>query len=456
MTSLVHFTIVLVLLITEGWLLASVILSGQNRLLCIALSLPISALVNVLIVFVCTVFSVPLVLLTMLVAHAVVIAIAAYLWKNLPRHPHPELTDKKERNRSWRNTSVLCACMIIACTGIYSLAHSIVLPTFQYDSATNWTMRSQISFYDHAIAFDTDENRGMAKPQYPVLFHALQLTANLGQRSWNDTMANTILELLSISSFAAVFLLIRRMKNSTQALVTVALIVGIPMVGVHLAQGYGDINLLQYLLLSLTCFAIYADRSKKHMHQSWRWLVLSTIFIVACVWTKPEGWFFGLVPWLMLLANHAWRHAEQRKNAIVVAITAIALWIPWYLLLWAKGLGLTPHSSDTLFAFHPEGVREVLHGLFDRGSFGILWYALPVAMALIVLLGKKKHALIDRSHIPLLFWGSLVFLEVLFIYLFTPNVAFLLNAQSFYRQMMIPGAILVLGCSMCIERKEDH
>ncbi len=343
--------------------------------------------------------------------------------------------------KRWQEKILQTICLLlIAATGIYSFAHAVLLPTFQYDSATNWTMRSEISFYDQAIAFDTNEERGMAKPQYPFLFHALQITVNQGQHRWNDRAANTILWLLSLSCFSGIFLILRIFLEKTASILTLTLILGIPLLSLHLGQGYADINLLQEFLLALTCLLAWIKLQDK------TWLTLSALIIASSVWTKSEGIIFGLIPWLLVIACIAMTQKTRRKQIMHAGILAILLSIPWQIFALANGLLLTPHSGDTIIRFHPEGLSEAFSGLFDRGSFGIAWYVLVISVPWMILeiLRSKKN----QSELLLLTWGIIVAFEVLFVYLFTPNVQFLLNAESYYRQMMIPAAMLML--SVCV------
>ncbi len=442
------------LLLIEGHLLTTCALGVREKRITLSCGLAMAALSNVLLVWLFTVLNIPLIAATLLPAHILVLLLAYRLQWSMRSEgalPPPKLSLLP----SLKSPIVLISTVLLTVTFLYGASHSVLLPTFQYDSATNWTMRSEISFYDEKIAFDREENRGMAKPQYPVLFHMLQLTANLGQPAWNDAAANAVLELLSIGTLAGVYFILRRRRSSRQSLLTIALITGIPLVSIHLGQGYGDLNLLQYLLLSLVCLAESADTGiDGHLPRSRRWLWLSAVFILAAVWTKSEGWFFGLLPWTLLLAFCAWRQSHLRRTAVMALIGVAILSLPWYVLLHAQNLNLTPHGTDTMFKFHAEGVPEVLHGLFTRGSFGPLWYGLPIVTALIVVLARKRDPLIKRRHVAFMVWGWLVFLEVLFIYLCTPNIVFLMNAESFYRQMMIPGALIILGCSLCIDWKK--
>ncbi len=437
------------LLLLEGGFAARLILKTEDRVLLGALALPFAVFVNVLLVFVWTILGINLTPITLLLPHLLITCAFAYFaWK----HPtaSPEMKIKKPKG-SWQTSLINAVCALyIGSIVIYSFAHAVMLPTFQYDSATNWTMRSEISFVDQKMAFDENEDRGMAKPQYPFLFHALQITANQGQAEWNDTAANAILWLLSLGSFGSVYLLLRKLLPHPASLLALTLVLGIPLLALHLGQGYADITLTQELLLSLTLLLGWARGKGKE------WLLASAIIVASCVWTKSEGLFFGLIPWLLAVAMITTSDRSRLKQAVQSGLIAITLAIPWHIFAASKGLLLTPHSGDTNFNFHSEGMQEAFVGLFDRGSFGITWYVLVVAVIwMIVDLAKTAHAK-RRIESAILAWGLLVFAEVLFIYLGTPNVQFLLNAESYYRQMMIPAAMLLLTvCAWFGQKKEQ-
>ncbi len=459
------FSGITALLILEGALLSRLILREKNTLLHLSLGLPLAALLNVFIVFDWTILGIGLTPVTLLLEHVVItLILAVYSWKK-----NKMAIVALQAEKSARGMIVLeWLCMILlAVIFTYSFIHAVLLPTFQYDSATNWTMRSEISFVDQKIAFDTDEFRGMAKPQYPFLFHALQIVVNQGQNlgvasgeagmglgeapqsvaGWNDRAANTVLWLLSLSSFMALYLILRRSIERVRSVLTVTMILGIPLLSLHLGQGYADITLLQELLLSLVCLMTWIREKKAG------WLLLSGLFVTASVWTKSEGFLIGLVPWILAVGALTFFDQEKKKETFKVALIPIILSITWPIFAMLKGLPLTPHSADTLLAFHSEGVQEAMLGLFDRGSFGIAWYVLLVAIPwMIVDLLRHKSGL--KEFVPLA-WGMFVLLFFLFVYLFTPNVRFLLNAESYYRQMMIPAAMLMLCCCTWFGREKS-
>ncbi len=450
MSSFMPFLQIFLLLLIGGTALGLLLLPEATMTLALAVGFPLGVLVNVFMIFLYTIIGIPLTQTPIVIGHIFVIGILIlliYLRPVFLMDLERFSAHAKKRQKRTETIVIIMSLVVIAINIAYSATHALVLPTAQYDSATNWTMRSKISFLDHHIAFDRTEERGMAKPQYPFLFHALQITANQGQSRWNDLAANGILYLLSIASFGAVFLLLQKLFGTAHSLATIASILAVPLIGIHLAQGYGDLNLLQYVLLSLSCLGVWIHTTNERKN---RWLMLSGIFVSAAVWTKSEGIVFGLLPWLLTVAVICGKNKNMWKAAFPAIGIAIALSMPWPLFAWFKGLSLTPHSSDTILQFHPEGVKEALRGLFGRGSFGVTWYALPLLILGLLYGGFKHHPSVLRPARPLLIWGSVMFAEILFIYLCTPNVRYLLNAESFYRQMMVASAMLILAASLCL------
>jgi hypothetical protein len=321
----------------------------------------------------------------------------------------------------------------------FSFSHAIILPTYHIDSLTNWTMRSKVSFYDHAIAFDASEIRGVAKPHYPFLFHSFQLIVNQGNANWNDRSANAATFMLTLSCVSSLFLILLSRKGFDQALVGIMIILGVPLVSFHLSQGYADIILISYLLLSLASMWLYRKE------QNVRWLLVSALFIAASVWTKSEGMIVGFLVWLIILLPDM-KHALKRVHILSSIGIALLLSIPFPLFLITKGMSLTPHSSDTSIGWHPDALMTAIKGLFIGGSMGITWFALPLTIVIMLRSLHKGDSRIDKSAARLGLWGASSFCIILFTYVFTPNAVFLESGESYYRQLMIPATLLLLWC----------
>jgi hypothetical protein len=54
-----------------------------------------------------------------------------------------------------------------------------------------------------------------------------------------------------------------------------------------------------------------------------------------------------------------------------------------------------------------------------------------------------------RERLSLFLPGALCFAIVIGVYVFTPNVSYLLNGESFDRQLLTPAAMLVLPLVLC-------
>lgn len=443
MIALMIFIIALAVLLIEGWCIVVLLLPEEDRMLRGLLALPAGSLGNVLITFACTAFSIPLSIWSLGIGNLLIVGACVWLQSRMQKHHHDAgytiPLDPPCALRMKKFLYGLCAALLLNVL-VFSLVHSVVLHSYAIDSFTNWTMRSRISYEDQAIAFDPTEARGMAKPQYPFLLHALQITVNQGQSGWNDRAANAITELLTLSSLGACFLLLRRLRGTLVATVAMTMISSMPLLSMQLMQGYGDIHLLTYLLLSFLTYAVF----RKDNDHAWLWL--SAIMMTAALWTKLDGVVFGWLPWILVIIvdtgkTRAW------KKAAGPGLLPLALFAPFVVLLFAKGLGITPHAGDMSFAWHPEGLHPAFTALFSYGSFGITWYVLAAVIAMLVWTKKADSVLL---------WGGLLFIGILFIYLFTPNVEFLINGQSFARQMLIPASLLITACALTIFPAHRH
>lgn len=327
---------------------------------------------------------------------------------------------------------------LLAITFLFSFSHAVILPTYQIDSLTNWTMRSKVSYYDQMLALDESEVRGVAKPQYPILFHSLQIISAQAIGQWNDHLANAVLWLLSLSTCFAIFFLLRALRGPDHALLGVTLFATTPLLAFHLAQGYADIHLTGYLCLSLL-FLLLWRRTKE-----WQHLVLSAVFVSGAAWTKSEGTIIGIGLWILLLLPLL-REKSDRKSILAAMGVCVTVILPFYILLLTNHMGLTPHASDTAISCRASLIPTILSGMFAGGSFGIIWFIIPIPVIALMHGLRKKKPGVDGFSAYTSLWGTAALAIVLFTYICTPNAQFLEHGQSFYRQLMPPLALLLLS-----------
>ena len=448
MTHMLLFATILCALILEGAVLARLILRERFSLLTFSLGLPLAAFVNVLLAFRLTVTRIPLTPLSLGGVHGALLGVLLFIeiWKFRSDQCSNGITEHNIYAEfsvynfcSYRPAVLLLCSAILSAVFLSSAAHAVLLPTFQYDSATNWNMRSNISFTERRIVFEESRTLGVNKPTYPFLYHALQVTTSQGQPRWNDRFANAAHFFLNWSAIAALFLLAARLRGRTVSALMTTILAGTPLMAVHLGGGFADITLVLLSILALATLAAGIESREG------RWILLSAFFASAGVWTKTEGFFFLLIPWL--ITTMIFQRQSGLRAPVHAIILAIVLALPWPVFAVAKGLGLTPHGSgDIALVWDPSAPQALVRALFLDGSFGLLWYTLPVALFLLI----RKRKTLDRRLFPTLLPGILPLAQTLAIYLFTPNVQYLLNGQSFSRQMLTPLALLILAAAFLL------
>jgi len=415
-----------------------------------ALGFPVGVLLNALLFFLYTILGISLTAFSVFFGHLYLIAmLGALYYQSKPRSLSAvRLFNFSEFSRKQRILFwiLLISVLIKLAVGISSV---LIYPSYYYDSISQWNMRARISYEDQAIAFDRDEVRGLSKPQYPILLHSLQIFFVLPQEEWNDVLANTSTFLFTLCGLYAFFLLLARRNGFLFSLLTVAVLLMIPLLSHHLTQGQGDIHVLIALLLSSVLLLHFMDERSASL------LLLSALFVAETAWIKLDGLIFGVLPWLAIVAIIMCTVRRFR--------TAIAVWglFPaafvggmWSVYLLYRGLPLSPHhGSDFLIELHMEAIPEVLRALFASGSFGVHWYAVGLGLGLGLLFLRQDTRW--RRSIPELMiclWGLILFFGTLFIFLATPNVSFLLNAQTFSRTMLLPLSLLILGVLLLLQK----
>lgn len=443
MRELLPFIGIVVILGFEGFALARLIDGKLNRWIRIALAIPLASIANVFLIFVFTVLHIPLIAVTMIGGH---VLMTAGLWFITRKSKTDEDQMPNGKPKPW--LLFICAPLIAISLG-FGMVHAVFLPSIAIDVFTNWTMRSEISFEDHALAFDTNETRGMAKPQYPPLLHGLQITANELQPKWNDRAANAVVYLLIVSMLASLGLLIARARTWAHAFVCLTLLLQLPLLSIQLSEGYGDLPLALWTALSLATLALALENPNR------RFFFLSALFVSAALWTKSEGTFAAFAPWALTLFFVRKELGLTFQKLIFWIVGTFLTFVPFYFLLLAKGLPLTPHESDNTFGIHWDGIAVLPGALFSSGCFGILWTACLISIPIMLWSAKKNHPLMTKNLSLLCIFGLSCFAVVVATYTLTPNVVFLLNAQSFYRQLLTPAALLLVWGTLMMRKLQE-
>lgn len=430
MMTLLAFLIAAAVLTAEGMLLCALLLRTRGeRLLCVLLGYPLGVLLNALVFFALA-FTVGLSLLTVGIAHLMLLIALFLLYRRV--HVTDTLTLAQEHPLHLpRFVRVLCV-IAIAAVLLPAILHALTIPSFYWDSFTNWAMRARLSF--EAGTFPLDN---VVQPQYPILLHAVQMLP-MYLVGWTDRLANTMTLLLSLTGLASLFVLFKRHLSHDGALLLLTVILTVPLVSIHLRQGYADIHWAVFLLLSALTLHLA-------LHRDRRLLLLSALFCAAASWTKLEGIYFGMLPWLVAAGIGGWHLRQSKtifKHGILPLLILAAIW-PAFVLL--QGMRLSPH--DTQVALHPEAIKLLLSHLFIMGTFGV--HAWLIVFLLLILIARHRLQIFKLlAANPILIMGLLGVGGVCITYLATSEVRGLLKGDNFSRAMLAPFLVLGMGAGM--------
>ena len=325
------------------------------------------------------------------------------------------------------------ALLILATILLTTIITVVTFPMFYWDSFAHWGLRAKESL---AAGYFLVE--GVIQPQYPILFHSLQMVHSVIP-GWSDQLVNSGTFMLSLSAYASVFLLIKKRTDVLCALITVTLLLGIPLVTIHFRQSMGDIHVTAYILLS----ALLLDRALTDRSRTF--LIISAILIAASAWAKFEGLYFGLGPWLLIVGVHVVRQKEWKKSVLFGALPAILITAPWPTYVLLNGMRLSPHGKS--FGFHPEAIPHIFEQLFTLGTFGMQWWAIAIIFISVMWMERRNIVRFLIEH-PSLMFALITFGMLLAVYLFTDEVRGLVRRDNFSRAMMLPALLFTAALTV--------
>lgn len=417
-----------VILLLEGAMLHRLITqSDEERCMGFFLGYPIGVFMNTLIFFFLHLFHIPFGSISIFGAHGVWMIMLFILLRKkgfalFRRFPLKQISFPTIPHHPLERIFLVLALVSIAVIFLLGFLSAVTLPMFYWDSFAHWALRAKVSLEAGSFVID-----GVIQPQYPVLLHSLQmLFSPLG---FYDQVVNTATFLLSFTTFLSIFYIVYRSRDLLSASLVLALLTGIPLVAIHLRQGMGDIHIVGYVLLS----ALLLDQALSSCNRSN--LLLSAIFVAAASWTKYEGLYFGVLPWLMITVAHALRTRSIGDNIRYGIFPAIILTAPWPILTLVRGLNLSAHGGS--FALHPEAIPFLVQQLFALGTFGIHWWAIFIIGVLLFSVEWRNPLRFLLDH-PSILWGILSFILLLVVYLFTNEVRGLIHRDNFSRAMFLP------------------
>ncbi|MBI5186142.1 MAG: glycosyltransferase family 39 protein [Nitrospinae bacterium] len=352
-----------------------------------------------------------------------------FLKSSSPLESASEGSDAPYYNGSLQSKGFMALVWIlIAFQLVYALGCVLWLPTQYWDSFHFWHLRARYFFVEGTLGFGDEAawTLGGEKIHYPLHLPLLKALLCRIAGEWKDPWALGVDLINFISFIALVYRFMKRACGRSGAAIAVYLTASLPLVGIHLSAGLGDLTVAVFLALSVLFWERWRVREDEKS------LALSGFMMAAAAWSKNDP--LALYLPVLFLATIFWARAARP-----LAIFSIGVFLPlspWFIFKAGTGLGLNPNPADRILEFHPEAFAMFPAEFFSFSGFGMLWIlAVP-------LIFWRTSGEASKSLWPLA-WGCLAM--VLAVYAFTVNFEFLANSMTVQRSLLQVAPLMAIA-----------
>ena len=259
--------------------------------------------------------------------------------------------------RTWQDASLIAKSILLFCLVIFglSLVNSLT-PPWGYDGLMYHLVGPKM-FLQEGGLFPYPDNLYVNGP------FTIEMVFTLGMAFGDDVYPRLIHLSLGVLFIAATVTIANRWMNQERSWLTLALLMGIPILPIWASLAYIDLGWSAYEVLALSALLIWWQGKNLH------WLMLSGILIGLAMGSKYLGLIgFGLIGIFILIVvrRDGWR--KLVTTGFVFALPAIAIASPWYLKNW-----IWFRTPVFPLFFNEAGWSEIRLGLYNAFlmSFGV-------------------------------------------------------------------------------------
>jgi len=290
--------------------------------------------------------------------------------------------------RTWQDASLIAKSILLICLAIFglSLVNSLT-PPWGYDGLMYHLVGPKM-FLQEGGLFPYPDNWYVNGP------FTIEMVFTLGMAFGDDVYPRLIHLSLGVLFVAATVAIANRWMNQERTWLTLALLMGIPILPIWASLAYIDLGWSAYEILAISALLIWWHGKNLH------WLMLSGILIGLAMGSKYLGLMgFGLIGIFILIVirRDGWRRLI--KTVFAFALPAIAIASPWYLKNW-----IWFRTPVFPLFFNESGWSEIRLGLYNAFlmSFGVGKTALDFILLPynIFVYNTNFSALMNQIDIP--------------------------------------------------------
>ena len=309
-------------------------------------------------------------------------------------------------------------------------------PTYEFDAWHNWNLRAKVISVEGRLPLNKNDEfyLGGGVKSYPLNDGLTKTWLATMSGGWNENIVglHSLLIYLSLIGILYAWLPTKRVTK----LAGTYFLTAIPFLTLHSWVAYADLTISTYIFITaggITSFIISRQKA---------WLTIGGLGLAMAIWTKNEG-FAVIVPALIvasigLLIFKHWKIKEALKFWLI----GIGVSAPWLIFRTINKLDiLSGDSSSFNWVFNNQFFLDVIHSMFFRNHFNLLFFLLLILIAL-----KGKPMWHSKTTSTLLILLAPLLGLYLFVFLFSDRAIDLsAYARSLLHIAPLALATLIVG-----------
>jgi hypothetical protein len=317
----------------------------------------------------------------------------------------------------FRALPALALGVVIAVLLAYAARTFAIRPLVEWDGWAVWSAKARLLYVDPGAAPAALRSGNYGQTPYPLGLPTIEALGFGAMGRYDPTLIGVQLYLLALGFPAALWSLLRGRARSWLIALTALTVVCAPQILYQLLTHYADVPLALFVGLGLAAGAAWLAGPRDP------WLLTTFAVLLGLAGLiKSEGFLFALVGGVALAACAVADRANGLRPPLLGVAALLAVILPWRVYCAAYGLS-TPdydlnHVADPSYLnAHRDRVGPVIHELWRqlvaRDKWGLLVWAIPLALAAGFLAGRRLVAsfalvwlALSAVGLVVLYWAS--------------------------------------------------
>ncbi len=325
-------------------------------------------------------------------------------------------------------------CLMVVVKIVYLIFMVSTIPTVFWDSQSLWNYKAKMLYYGagaEKVFF------GGPNAYYPLNLPIMRAWISYVVGHWSETFVNLHSVVLFLCLIGLVFLTVARKNGPIIGLIFAYIVSSLPILVTNTFSGYADMAVAYYFLASGVMLYHWRRTGRGTM------LAMAGILASVAMFTKNEGIgivfpsLFAALACGLYRAKRSWRYFGGMLSLFVISSCLI-----WGWLIKSGALSMVVEISGLKggkVAVHGEGVKPLLQQMFLDGNYNIFW-----AGVLLILLFRWR-LIFSSEAIDFLLPAAFALVLILYIFLFTDNVQWLLNGTTINRTVLLTIPLLAVA-----------